>query len=120
MNFSQMKVAARLTAGFTLVSSLLVLVTLFALVRLSQLEASMVDITDVNSVEAGLANRLDQTILNRALALRNFILLQADQQDQLAVETKRFEQETAAYEESRSKLATMFAPSFLLSSSLPY
>jgi methyl-accepting chemotaxis protein len=109
MNFSQMKVAARLTAGFTLVSVLLVLVSLFAVSRLSELEASMVDITDVNSVEAGLANRLDQSIANRALALRNLLLLQPDQQDQIAIETKRLDDEAAAYEDSRSKLATMFA-----------
>ncbi|QCP51487.1 methyl-accepting chemotaxis protein [Trinickia violacea] len=109
MNFSHMRVAMRLGIGFTLVSVLLVLVTLFGLNRMAQLEASMVDITDVNSVEAQLANRLDQSISNRALALRNLILLQPDQQDQIAIETKRFDEESATYEDARSKLATMFA-----------
>jgi methyl-accepting chemotaxis protein len=109
MNFSHMKVASRLGVGFALVSALLALVTVFALLRMSALESSMVDITDVNSVEAALANRLDESISNRALALRNLTLLQADQQDQVEIENKRFDSETAAYEEARSKLATMFA-----------
>lgn len=108
MNFSQMKVASRLGIGFALVSILLVLVTGFALLRLSELESSMVDITDVNAIEASLANRLDESISNRALALRNLILLQADQQDQVQTETQRFDAETAAYDESRDKLVKMF------------
>jgi methyl-accepting chemotaxis protein len=109
MNFSHMKVATRLGIGFSLVSILLVLVTAFALLRMSQLESSMIDITDINSVEATLANRLDESISNRALALRNLILLQADQQDQVQIETQRFDKETAAYEASREKLTKMFA-----------
>ena len=109
MNLSHMKVASRLGIGFTLVSALLVLVTVFALVRMSTLESSMTDITDVNSVQAGLANRLDESISNRALALRNLLLLQADQADQIAIESKRFDEETAIYDDSRNKLVTMFA-----------
>ncbi|RDU98536.1 methyl-accepting chemotaxis protein [Trinickia dinghuensis] len=109
MNFAHMKVASRLGIGFALVSILLVLVTAFALLRMSELESSMIDITDVNAVEASLANRLDESISNRALALRNLVLLQADQQDQLQIETGRFDAETAAYDESRDKLAKMFA-----------
>ena len=109
MNFTHMKVASRLGIGFALVSILLALVTAFALVRMSELETSMIDITDVNAVEATLANRLDESISNRALALRNLILLQADQQDQVAMETKRFDDETQAYDASREKLASMFA-----------
>ncbi|PMS22713.1 methyl-accepting chemotaxis protein [Trinickia dabaoshanensis] len=109
MNFTHMKVASRLGIGFALVSILLALVTAFALVRMSELETSMIDITDVNAVEATLANRLDESISNRALALRNLILLQADQQDQVAIETKRFDEETQAYDASREKLASMFA-----------
>ena len=108
MNFAHMKVASRLGIGFALVSFLLVLVTAFALVRMSELESSMSAITDVNAVEATLANRLDQSISNRALALRNLVLLQADQQDQVQIETDRFDAETAAYGESRDKLAKMF------------
>ncbi|HTH74772.1 MAG TPA: methyl-accepting chemotaxis protein [Trinickia sp.] len=109
MNLSHMKVASRLGIGFALVSALLAIVTVFALMRMSTLQSAMVDITDVNSVEASLANRLDESISNRALALRNLVLLQADQQDQVDIENKRFDEETDAYEQSRAKLATMFA-----------
>jgi methyl-accepting chemotaxis protein len=108
MNLSHMKVATRLGIGFGLISCLLVAVTIFALYRMAQIESSMVEITDINAVEAGLANQLDHTISNRALALRNLILLQADQQDQIAIETARFDKETQTYEDARAKLATMF------------
>ena len=108
MNLSHMKVATRLGVAFSLISCLLVVLTVFALYRMAQLESSMTEITDINSVEAGLANQLDHTISNRALALRNLILLQADQQDQIAIETARFDKETQTYEEARAKLATMF------------
>lgn len=109
MNLSHMKVASRLGIGFALVSALLAVVTVFALMRMSALRESMVFITDVNAVEASLATRLDESISNRALALRNLVLLQADQQDQVDIESKRFESETDVYEQSRAKLATMFA-----------
>jgi methyl-accepting chemotaxis protein len=103
-----MKVSVRLGIGFSLISCLLVAVTVFALNRMAQLESSMIEITDINAVEAGLANQLDHTISNRALALRNLILLQADQQDQIAIETTRFDKETQSYEDARAKLTTMF------------
>ncbi|MGN6315017.1 methyl-accepting chemotaxis protein [Trinickia sp.] len=108
MNLSHMKVASRLGIGFALVSALLAIVTVFALMRMSALQSAVVNITDVNSVEASLANRLDESISNRALALRNLVLLQADQQDQVDIENKRFDAETDVYEQSRAKLATMF------------
>src|ERR1700737_3296767 len=62
VNFSQMKVSTRLAVGFGLVACLLALVAFFALNRMARLEAAMVQITDVNSVEAALANRMDQSI----------------------------------------------------------
>ena len=96
MNFSHIRVATRLTIGFGLVAALLALVTAFGLYRMSRLESAMIDITDVNGVQANLANRLDQTIGNRALALRNLLLLQPDQQEDIAIETKRFDSETQA------------------------
>ena len=108
MNLSHIKVSTRLGIGFSLISCLLIAVTVFALYRMAQLESSMIEITDINAVEAGLANQLDHTISNRALALRNLILLQADQQDQIAIETTRFDKETQAYEDARAKLTTMF------------
>ncbi|RKP45483.1 methyl-accepting chemotaxis protein [Trinickia fusca] len=109
MNFSRMKVATRLGFGFALISLLLVIVALFGLQRMAKLEAAMVEITDVNSVEAQLANRLDQSISNRALAVRNLLLLQADQADQVQKEASRMAAEADAYEQSQTKLAAMFA-----------
>jgi methyl-accepting chemotaxis protein len=110
MNFSQMKVSTRLAVGFGLVACLLALVAFFALNRMARLEAAMVQITDVNSVEAALANRMDQSISNRALGLRNLILLdQNEQHDQIQIEVDRIADETKAYADTQAKLDSMFS-----------
>lgn len=122
MNFAKMKVVSRLAVGFGLVASLLVFMTLFALVRMNELKTRMTDITDVNSVEAGYAVRIDQSIANRALALRNLILLQnqlqgpqgqdpdlrAKVQEATQTEVDRLASETRVYDDALVQLGKMF------------
>ncbi|MEX3958777.1 MCP four helix bundle domain-containing protein [Trinickia sp. EG282A] len=108
INLSNLKVAHRLGIGFFLVSALLVIVGMFSVHRMSQLEVTLSEITDVNSVEASVATAVDETISTRALVLRNLILFQPDQQDQIQIESKRFDDETAAYERSVRQLDALF------------
>ncbi|WP_176124889.1 methyl-accepting chemotaxis protein [Paraburkholderia youngii] len=108
INLSNLKVAHRLGVGFFLVSALLVTVGMFSVHRMSQLEVTLSEITDVNSVEANVATAVDETISSRALVLRNLILFQPDQQDQIQIESKRFDDETAAYERSVNQLDALF------------
>ncbi|AVR28806.1 methyl-accepting chemotaxis protein [Burkholderia thailandensis] len=107
MGFAHMKIANRLGIGFALVACLLAVMIAFALDRMAKFEGWMVEITEVNSVEAKLAAKLELSITERALALRNLILL--DQQDEMQIELNRIDAQTKLYKESRDRLATMFA-----------
>ena len=109
MNFSRRSVAARLAIGFGLIVSLLAVVTLFGLNRLMRLQDMMVEITDVNSVEAKLAAKMDRSITERALAFRNLILLDPDQQNEVQIEIARIEAQAKVYADAQEKLGNMFA-----------
>ena len=109
MNFSRMRVVARLAIGFGLIVSLLAVVTLFGLNRLARLQGMMVEITDINNVEAKLAAKMDQSITERALAFRNLILLDPDQKNEIEIEVGRIEAQSKVYAESQEKLGNMFA-----------
>ncbi|EDK53030.1 methyl-accepting chemotaxis protein [Burkholderia mallei FMH] len=102
-----MKVATRLGIGFALVACLLAVMVAFALDRMAKFEGWMVEITEVNSVEAKLAAKLELSITERALALRNLILL--DRQDEMQIEQDRIDAKAKLYRQSRDRLATMFA-----------
>ncbi|MEB5484063.1 methyl-accepting chemotaxis protein [Burkholderia pseudomallei] len=107
MGFAHMKVATRLGIGFALVACLLAVMVAFALDRMAKFEGWMVEITEVNSVEAKLAAKLELSITERALALRNLILL--DRQDEMQIEQDRIDAKAKLYRQSRDRLATMFA-----------
>lgn len=107
MGFAHMKVATRLGIGFALVACLLAVMIAFALDRMAKFEGWMVEITEVNSVEAKLAAKLELSITERALALRNLILL--DRQDEMQIEQDRIDAKAKLYRQSRDRLATMFA-----------
>ena len=109
MNFSRRSVATRLAIGFGLIVSVLAVVTLFGLNRLMRLQDMMVEITDVNSVEAKLAAKMDRSITERALAFRNLILLDPDQQNEIQIEVARIEAQAKVYADAQEKLGYMFA-----------
>lgn len=107
MNISNMKVAVRLGFGFSLVSVLLVLMTVLGLGRMAQIEHRLEDIADVNNVESKLASSMYLTITERALALRNLILL--TEESEAHIEIKRISDQAQKYLEAEGKLGKMFA-----------
>jgi len=110
MNFSNMKVAMRLGFGFTLVSALLVLMTILGLARMAQLEDRLTDIAEVNNVESKYASTMYLTITERALALRNLILLE-NNPTEAQIEVKRIGDQAKKYAETEEKLDKMFTSS---------
>src|SRR5471032_3369123 len=106
MTLRNMTVAQRLGIGFGLVSLLLVLVIALGLSSMRQIQARMVEITKVNDVETRLAQAMDLTVTERALALRNLILLK--EQKEIQVETKRISDQEARYASAIEKMAQMF------------
>jgi methyl-accepting chemotaxis protein len=107
MNIARMKVATRLGIGFGLVAVLLAVVTLLGINRMAQIKSQLDEITKVNNVETKLAATMDLTITERALALRNLILLTDEAEVQ--IEVKRIAAQAKKYAEAEEKLAHMFA-----------
>ncbi len=107
MAIRNMNVAKRLSLGFGLVCLLLVVVIVLGLASMREIHQRMVEITKVNDVETQLAQTLDLTVTERALALRNLILLKDPKEIQ--IEVKRISDQEAKYTAALNKITTMFA-----------
>ena len=75
MKFLNLTIAKRLGLSFGLVSLFLLLVIALGLTSMRQIQGRMDETTKVNNVETRLAQTMDLTVTERALALRNLILL---------------------------------------------
>src|SRR5476649_2488300 len=109
MNIASMKVATRLGVGFGLVAALLALVAGLGVNRMAQMQERVNEITQVNSVEARLAATMDLTVTERALALRNLILL--TEPKDMQVEMDRIATQEKKYADAQDELGAMFRTS---------
>jgi len=100
-------VAKRLGIGFSLVSLLLLVIIALGLRSMQQIQARMIEITNVNDVQTRLAQTMDLTVTERALALRNLILLKEDQE--IRIEIKRIADQERKYADALDKLSKMFS-----------
>ncbi|MDO8653012.1 MAG: methyl-accepting chemotaxis protein [Undibacterium sp.] len=107
MNIGNMKVSTRLTVGFGLVLSLMLIVLLLGVNRMAQMQNRMEEIANVNNVESKLASTMYLTITERALALRNLILLTDEAEVQ--IEINRIKAQEKKYAEAEDKLEKMIA-----------
>ncbi|MYM66961.1 methyl-accepting chemotaxis protein [Pseudoduganella sp. FT55W] len=107
MILKNLSVARRLGLGFSLVSALLLLIIVLGLASMRQIQGRMIEITKVNDVEIRLAQAMDLTVTERALALRNLILLKEEKEIQL--EIKRIDDQKKKYTETMAKLNQMFS-----------
>ena len=103
---SKLKVATRLGIGFALVSLLLAVITLLGLSRMSELKSRMDEITKINDVQAAQASTMYLTITERALALRNLILL-GENPEELQIEVKRIKAQAEKYAVAEEKLGKL-------------
>jgi methyl-accepting chemotaxis protein len=71
-----------------------------------QIQSRMDEIINVNGVETRLAQTMDLTVTERALAMRNLILLKEDKEIQ--IEIKRIAEQEKKYAAAQDKLAQMF------------
>ncbi|MYM39639.1 methyl-accepting chemotaxis protein [Duganella qianjiadongensis] len=102
-----MNIAKRLSLGFGLVCALLGMVIVLGLACMREIQQRMEEITKVNDVETQLAQTLDLTVTERALALRNLILLKETKEIQ--IEVKRITDQDAKYAANLNKLSQMFS-----------
>jgi methyl-accepting chemotaxis protein len=78
MRIEDTKVSSRLTAGFGLVLSCLLIVLVLGISYLHQMNKRMEQIVHFNDEEIRLAQSMYLTVTERALALRNLLLLKVD------------------------------------------
>ena len=106
MKARNMTIAKRLGLGFGLVSVFLIVVIALGLVSMRQIQARMDEMIKVNGVETKLAQSMDLTVTERALAMRNLILLKEEKEIQ--IEVKRIAEQEKKYAAAQDKLAQMF------------
>ncbi|AYM79595.1 methyl-accepting chemotaxis protein [Janthinobacterium agaricidamnosum] len=100
-------IAKRLGMGFGLVALFLLLVIALGLTSMRQIQDRMDEATKVNNVETRLAQTMDLTVTERALALRNLILLKEEKEIQ--IEVARIAEQEKKYAAAQQKLGEMFA-----------
>jgi methyl-accepting chemotaxis protein len=109
MNINQLRVSSRLGIGFGLMSVLLVIVSVLGLNRMAFIKSQADDITKINNVEARLASVMDLTITERALALRNLILLDGTNKKEVQMEIDRVGEQAKKYADAARDLDAMFS-----------
>ncbi|MGK5061760.1 methyl-accepting chemotaxis protein [Janthinobacterium sp. LB3P112] len=107
MKFMNLSIAKRLGLGFGLVAIFLLLVITLGLTSMRQIQDRMDETTKVNNVETSLAQTMDLTVTERALAMRNLILLKEDKEIQ--IEVTRIAAQEKKYEAAQQRLGKMFA-----------
>ena len=106
MKLQNLTIARRLGIGFGLVGVLLAVVIALGLSSMRDIQGRMEEITKVNDVETRLAQAMDLTVTERALAMRNLILLKEPKEIQ--VEVKRIAEQQVKYAKAQEQLTTMF------------
>jgi methyl-accepting chemotaxis protein len=99
-------IAKRLGMGFGLVAVFLLVVIGLGLNSMRQIQDRMDEITKINGVETKLAQTMDLTVTERALAMRNLILLKEDKEIQ--IEIKRIAEQEKKYAAAQEQLGQMF------------
>jgi methyl-accepting chemotaxis protein len=99
-------IAKRLGMGFGLVAVFLLVVIALGLTSMRQIQDRMDEITKINGVETKLAQTMDLTVTERALAMRNLILLKDDKEIQ--IEIKRIAEQEKKYSAAQDQLGQMF------------
>ncbi len=107
MKFQNWTVANRLGLGFGLGAVFLLVIIALALTSMRQIQGRLDEITKINDVETKLAQVMDLTVTERALATRNLILLKEDKEIQ--IEVKRIAEQQKKYAAAQDKLGQMFA-----------
>ncbi|MGK5027314.1 methyl-accepting chemotaxis protein [Janthinobacterium sp. RB2R34] len=106
MKLDRLTIATRLGMGFGLVAMLLVVVIVLGLSSMRDMQARMDEISKVNDVETRLAQAMDLTVTERALAMRNLILLK--EAKEIQIEVDRITAQERKYAKAQEQLTTMF------------
>ncbi len=107
MNLTNMKVGVRLGLGFALVLVMLVIVTVFGLLRMAQIQNRLDHVVGVSNVVSRLVVDMRNNVSERVTSLRTLTLM-TDPAD-MEPELNRFKEQTAKYDALQQKLSAKFA-----------
>jgi methyl-accepting chemotaxis protein len=107
MKFTNLKIGVRLAIGFGALLVFLIIATVLGISRMAQIQSRLTSITAENNVQSQLATAMRVTVYERAMAIRNIVLLKTD--EEMRVEAERVKKEEQKYKEVHQKLAGMFA-----------
>ncbi|RFP18779.1 MULTISPECIES: methyl-accepting chemotaxis protein [unclassified Duganella] len=107
MKFQNWTVASRLGLGFGLGAVFLLVIIALALTSMRQIQGRLDEISKVNNIETKLAQVMDLTVTERALATRNLILLKEDKEIQ--IEVNRIDEQQKKYAAAQDQLGQMFS-----------
>jgi methyl-accepting chemotaxis protein len=102
-----LNISTRLTLGFGFVISLLIVVASLGTFGMSRINAALSNITDVNNVEAQLANQMKSTLQQRAIAIRNVVLL--NEGTEMTGQVERIRKQEQLYAQAYAQLGQLFA-----------
>ncbi|MFZ6766104.1 methyl-accepting chemotaxis protein [Undibacterium sp. Di26W] len=105
MTIENSKVSTRLITGFGLVLGLLLVVLLLGTTYMAKMHQRLEEIANVNNVQSKLASTMYLTVTERALALRNLILL--SDAAEIQIEVNRIKAQTKKYADAEEKLTKM-------------
>lgn len=106
MNFSNLKIGTRLGASFVLMMLLMLVLAGVGLNRLGMMQENLHVITNQNNVQSAYLVQMQKTIMDRAIALRNFVIL--TDPELIKPEVERMEKNRLDYAAAESKLEKMF------------
>jgi len=106
MNIQNLKVGTRLALGYALVIFLLIVTVGVGLLKMKEMQDRTSTITDVNNVQISLAARMQDSVTDRMVALRNLAILTDDAK--MNAEAQRIRKLEAAYADAKARLGKTF------------
>jgi methyl-accepting chemotaxis protein len=102
-----MKIGNRLSAGFGLVLFLLLIISVYSLSRMSNIQDKLNNIVNVNDIKQSLATTMFDMVNDQAIGLRNLVLLSKPEDIKLEVARVRLAEKQ--YSEAKDKLSVILA-----------
>jgi methyl-accepting chemotaxis protein len=102
-----MKIGNRLSAGFGLVLFLLLIISVYSLSRMSNIQDKLNNIVNVNDIKQSLATTMFDMVNDQAIGLRNLVLL--SKPEDIKAEVARVRLAEKQYSEAKDRLSAILA-----------
>jgi methyl-accepting chemotaxis protein len=101
MKLNKLRIGMRLAVGYSILLLIMLVCSIIGVVRLNDLHLQLLQITEINNVQASLSIAMRDTVADRMIALRNIVLFQG-QND--APEIARVEEQSRRYNDCEASL----------------